>query len=58
MLFASAEALGIKLQASDLHLPNFVLQALPYLLTLLALLLRGLLRGESNAPAALGKPRD
>lgn len=58
VLFASAEALGIKLQASDLHLPNFVLQALPYLLTLTALLVRGLLHGASQAPAALGVPRD
>ena len=62
VLFASAEALGIKLQASDLHLPNFVLQALPYLLTLVALLARGLLRGDAHgsgqAPAALGIPRD
>jgi ABC-type uncharacterized transport system permease subunit len=31
---------------------------LPYVMTLLALLLRGLLRGASLAPAALGVPRD
>ena len=69
LLFASAEALGIRLQASGLHIPNFVTQLLPYVLTLLALLLRGpLLRmrqsgqgdaiGQPQAPAALGLPRD
>ncbi|HNN94336.1 MAG TPA: ABC transporter permease [Pseudomonadota bacterium] len=58
VLFAAAEALGIKLQASNLHVPNYLLQALPYVLTLLALLLRGVLRGASPAPAALGQPRD
>lgn len=58
VLFAAAEALGIKLQASNLHVPNFLLQALPYVLTLFALLLRGALRGTSPAPAALGQPRD
>ena len=49
VLFAAAEALGIKLQASNLHVPNYLLQALPYVLTLLALLLRGVLRGASPA---------
>ena len=62
VLFASTEALGIKLQASDLRVPNYLIQMLPYVLTLLALLLRGLLRrhlhGDGMAPAALGVPRD
>ncbi len=68
LLFASAEALGIYLQASGLHIPNFLTQLLPYSLTLCALLLRGVLRnhgqrlgrshGSQMAPAALGQPRD
>jgi len=60
LLFASAEALGIRLQASGLHIPNFLTQLLPYALTLLALLLRGVLRKDAavQAPAALGQPRD
>jgi simple sugar transport system permease protein len=67
LLFASAEALGIRLQASGLHIPNYLVQLLPYLLTLSALISRGLVQnvrtGSSGgsytqAPAALGQPRD
>lgn len=59
LLFAAAEALGIRLQASGLHIPNWLTQLLPYALTLLALLLRGTLGSRRNlAPAALGLPRD
>ena len=65
LLFASAEALGIRLQASGLHIPNFLIQLLPYSLTLMALVLRGSFLGFGHArqnggqaPAALGKPRD
>jgi ABC-type uncharacterized transport system permease subunit len=66
LLFASAEALGIRLQASGLHIPNFLTQLLPYALTLGALLLRGTLsrlghgpnQVQAQAPAALGQPRD
>jgi ABC-type uncharacterized transport system permease subunit len=61
LLFASAETLGIHLQASGLHIPNFLVQLLPYALTLAALLLRGALQRTSisaQAPADLGKPRD
>lgn len=70
VFFASAEALGIKLQASAVALPSFLPQLLPYALTLCALLLRGTLgprlaarrTGSSGyqaavAPAALGQPR-
>jgi simple sugar transport system permease protein len=59
LLFAAAEALGIRLQASGLHIPNWLTQLLPYALTLLALLLRGTLGSRKNlAPVALGLPRD
>jgi len=63
LLFASAEALGIRLQAAGLRVPNFLVQLLPYALTLAALLLRGVLRHLRHdrgaaPPAALGKPRD
>jgi simple sugar transport system permease protein len=59
LLFAAAEALGIRLQASDLHVPNWLTQLLPYALTLVALLLRGTLGTRKNlAPTALGLPRD
>lgn len=57
LLFAAAEALGIQLQTSGLAVPNFVLQLIPYVLTLSALLLRGLFNATSQAPAALGQPR-
>jgi len=56
ILFAAAEAIGIRLQASGLHLPNFLPQLLPYALTLTALVLRGRLgKRQSHAPAALGQ---
>ncbi len=63
LLFAGAEALGIRLQSSGLHIPNFLVQLLPYALTLLALLLRGTLTRRQHrqgnltfsAPAALGQ---
>jgi len=59
LLFAAAEALGISLQASGLRIPNFVIQGLPYALTLAALVLRGAVGSTVwKAPAALGKPRD
>ena len=59
LLFAAAEALGIRLQASGLHLPNWLTQLIPYALTLVALLLRGTLGTRRQlAPAALGQPRD
>ncbi len=56
LLFASAEALAIRLQAMGLGIPNWVVQMSPYLLTILLLTLRGMLGGRSRAPAALGKP--
>ncbi len=59
LLFAAAEALGIRLQASGLQVPNWLTQLLPYTLTLVALLLRGSLGSQRNvAPTALGLPRD
>ena len=59
LLFAAAEALGIRLQASGLQVPNWLTQLLPYTLTLTALLLRGTLGSQRNvAPTALGLPRD
>lgn len=62
LLFASTEALGIRLQASNLQVPNWLVQLVPYVLTLLALVLRGALSRRSGvrpvlAPAALGQPR-
>ncbi|MBP8196308.1 MAG: ABC transporter permease [Deltaproteobacteria bacterium] len=58
LLFAAAEAIGIFLQARGLHIPNWLLQSVPYVLTLLTLMLRGLLgKRQSAAPLALGIPR-
>ena len=53
LLFSSASALQFDFQALHLHLPQQALLALPYLLTLLALVARA---GRTAAPAALGKP--
>ena len=54
LLFALAEALQLNLQAaSGLPVPRELVQALPYLLTMVAL--AGLI-GRSRPPAALGRP--
>ncbi|BDI28175.1 ABC transporter permease [Capsulimonas corticalis] len=53
LLFGLASALQYQFQASASHIPYQFFLALPYLLTLLALLLRG--RGRFAAPAALGE---
>jgi simple sugar transport system permease protein len=58
LLFATAEATGIFLQARGLLIPNWILQSVPYVLTLLTLMLRGLLgKNHSTAPLSLGIPR-
>jgi len=58
LLFATAEATGIFLQARGLLIPNWILQSVPYVLTLLTLMLRGLLgKTHSAAPLSLGIPR-
>ena len=58
LLFATAEATGIFLQARGLLIPNWLLQSVPYVLTLLTLMIRGLLgQKHSTAPLSLGIPR-
>ncbi|HMY60256.1 MAG TPA: ABC transporter permease [Pseudomonadota bacterium] len=58
LLFATAEATGIFLQARGLLIPNWLLQCVPYVITLLSLMLRGLVgQKHSSAPLALGIPR-
>jgi general nucleoside transport system permease protein len=52
LLFGFAEAAQIGLQASRLGLPNQLVQMLPYVLTIVALVVRG---GRALAPASLGK---
>ncbi len=54
LLFGLASALQFQFQASTVRFPHQLLLALPYLLTLAALLLRS--RLKSAPPAALGKP--
>ena len=54
LLFAAAETLQLRLQGSA-ELPSQLVQMIPYVLTLVALL--GVI-GRSVAPAALGRPRD
>jgi simple sugar transport system permease protein len=66
LLFGAAEATGILLQAQGLPVPNWVIQMVPYVLTIAALAGRampalargrgaGARRGGSTAPAALGQ---
>lgn len=60
VLFGAAEAVAIGMQAQGLPMPNWVVQLVPYTLTVLALTARGLLarRGGHDAarpPAALGQ---
>ncbi len=58
LLFATAEATGIFLQARGLLIPNWLLQCVPYVITLLTLMIRGLFgQKHSTAPLALGIPR-
>lgn len=54
LLFGLASALQYQFQASTVRFPHQLLLALPYLLTLAALLLRS--RLKSAPPAALGEP--
>src|SRR5207237_1093194 len=68
LLFGAAEALGIRLQAQGLPLPNWTLQLVPYTLTIVVLAGRGFLqrarahsaggRAPARAPAALGQHAD
>jgi simple sugar transport system permease protein len=58
LLFGGVTALGLTLQAAGMHVSPFALSSLPYLATIVVLVLissdqRALRR---NAPAALGKP--
>lgn len=53
LLFSAASALQFDFQALNLHIPQQALLALPYVLTLVALVVRS---GRSAAPAALGQP--
>lgn len=54
LLFGLASALQYQFQATTVRVPHQLLLALPYLLTLAALLLRS--RLKSSPPAALGEP--
>ena len=53
LLFGFASALQAWYQAIDIHVPYQLLLALPYLLTLAALVVRA---GKVSAPAYLGQP--
>ena len=57
MLFGGATVLQLNAQAAGIGLPGQLLSALPYLATILALVLLSLGRrqGGSLAPAALGR---
>ncbi len=54
LLFGSAEALQLQLQAAGADVSPFIMNMLPYLLTLLVLTVWGFSR-QSAAPAALGR---
>lgn len=53
LLFASADALQLRIQTFDLNIPYHFLNMLPYILTIVAL--SGVI-GKSAMPAAVGKP--
>jgi simple sugar transport system permease protein len=53
LLFGLAEAVQIHLQSMEIGIPSQLVQALPFVLTMLAL--AGAV-GRSRAPSALGKP--
>jgi general nucleoside transport system permease protein len=53
LLFGLAQGISYSFQALNLHAPYQVFLALPYVLTLVALVVRG---GRSSAPAALAQP--
>jgi simple sugar transport system permease protein len=55
LVFGGAEALQLQLQARGLDVSPFVMNMLPYLLTLIALPLTGR-AGQLAAPAGLGRP--
>jgi simple sugar transport system permease protein len=55
VLFGGAEALQLQLQAQGVDVSPFLMNMVPYLLTLAVLLFWGL-RHRSAAPAALGRP--
>jgi general nucleoside transport system permease protein len=54
LLFGGAESLQLQLQAAGADVSPFVMNMIPYLLTLLVLILWGW-RRQSTAPAALGR---
>jgi simple sugar transport system permease protein len=54
LLFGGAEALQLQLQAAGADVSPFIMNMLPYLLTLLVLTAWGV-RRQSAAPAALGR---
>ncbi len=53
-LFGGIMALQLRLQASGTELPSSLLLMLPYLLTILVLVITSWKKGRSEAPAALG----
>ena len=53
LLFGAADALQLRFQAFGVGISNQLLLMLPYLLTLIAVII---LRGQTAAPAALAKP--
>jgi simple sugar transport system permease protein len=54
LIFGGAEALQLQLQARGVDVSPFVMNMIPYLLTLLVLIFWGV-SGRSVAPAALGR---
>lgn len=58
-LFGGVTAIQFRMQAAGSSIPTYFLNMLPYLVTILALILvnrRGALHGRSDIPAALGVP--
>jgi ABC-type uncharacterized transport system permease subunit len=57
-LFGAFQSLGFTLQARGVHLPSEFFSALPYLMTIVALVAvsKGSVRRRVGSPAALGVP--
>jgi len=55
-LFGAADALGFRVQLLGVEISSILLRMLPYLFTLVALVLLNALRGHSLVPSALGRP--
>jgi len=55
-LFGALTSIGFNLQLLDIPVPVALLTALPYLMTLVALIVSSVAAGRLGAPAALGEP--